>query len=107
MEPVKPDVLISAEVSLENLGFDASIIPTPGNTEGSLSILTSAGNAFVGDIAVNLPLLASDRYTSPFGYSPGEMAASLKHLIRVGASRIYTAHGRPFDAIEWLEKILA
>jgi hydroxyacylglutathione hydrolase len=97
-EPVKPDILISATVSLENLGFDARVIPTPGHTEGSLSILTAAGNAFVGDIAVNLPLLGKLRYGSPFGYSPGEMAASLKHLIREGAQRIYPAHGQSFDA---------
>jgi len=105
-KPVKPDILISATVSLENLGFDARVIPTPGHTEGSLSILTSTGKAFVGDIAVNMPLFGQQRYRSPFGYSPGEMAESLQHLIREGARKIYPAHGRPFDVTKWLEKTL-
>ncbi len=102
---VEPDILISREQSLARLGFDASIIPTPGHTEGSLTVLTDAGNAFVGDIAVNMPLLGAQRYASPFGYSPDEMASSLQTLILAGAKRIYPAHGRPFDAAEWLRKI--
>ncbi|MCP3955666.1 MAG: MBL fold metallo-hydrolase [Desulfobacterales bacterium] len=101
-EPVKPDVLITAPVSLENLGFEARVIPTPGHTEGSLSIVTSAGNAFVGDIAVNMPLLGKQRYGSPFGYSSFEMTTSLRTLIRQGARRIYPAHGKPFSTADWI-----
>lgn len=96
--PVAADIRITGEVSLEELGFEARIIPTPGHTTGSVSVLTAAGNAFVGDIAVNMPLLGTQRYASPFGYSPDEMATSLWHLTQQGARRIYPAHGRPFDA---------
>jgi len=104
-DPVEPDVRITGEISLEKLGFEARIIPTPGHTPGSLSVLTGSGNAFVGDIAVNMPLLGAQRYVSPFGYSPDEMAASLQTLILAGAKRIYPAHGRPFGTTEWLRKM--
>jgi glyoxylase-like metal-dependent hydrolase (beta-lactamase superfamily II) len=66
--------------------------------------LTEAGNAFVGDIAVNMPLLGRLRYASPFGESSREMAASIKKLIRAGANRIYPAHGQPFSTFEWIKK---
>jgi glyoxylase-like metal-dependent hydrolase (beta-lactamase superfamily II) len=102
-KPVKPDLLISTEVSLDTLWFRAGVIPTPGHTPGSLSVLTEAGNAFVGDIAVNMPLLGRLRYASPFGESSREMAASIKKLIRAGANRIYPAHGQPFSAFEWIK----
>ena len=105
-DPVEPDILISRAVSLEKLGFNARIIPTPGHTEGSLSVLTGSGNAFVGDIAVNMPLIAAPRYASPFGYSAQEMTSSLNGLIQAGARRIYPAHGQPFNATKWLEKVL-
>jgi len=98
-DPVAADLLISEPMDLKEHGFDARIIPTPGHTEGSLSILTAAGNAFVGDLAVNMPWLGRQRYSSPFGDSVGEMAASIESLIREGARWIYPAHGRPFEAL--------
>jgi len=82
------------------------VIPTPGHTEGSLSVLAGSGNTFVGDIAVNMPLIAAPRYASPFGYSAQEMTSSLNGLIQAGAQRIYPAHGQPFSATTWLEKTL-
>jgi len=103
---VKADLLISDTMSLEDHGFDARIIPAPGHTQGSLSILTSAGNAFVGDIAVNMPILGRQRYASPFGYSAREMAVSMEKLIKESARRFYPAHGRPFDATQWQKKML-
>jgi glyoxylase-like metal-dependent hydrolase (beta-lactamase superfamily II) len=40
-------------------------ILTPGHTEDSLSVLNAEGNAFAGDITVNMPILSTDRYNSP------------------------------------------
>jgi len=105
-DPVAADLLISEPMDLKEHGFAARIIPTPGHTEGSLSILTAAGNAFVGDLAVNMPWLVKQRYCSPFGDSAGAMAASLEALIREGAKWIYPAHGRPFEALKWFNPAL-
>lgn len=99
---IKADLLVSGPISLADHGFDAHLIPTPGHTEGSLSVLTSAGNAFVGDIAVNMLLLGRKRYASPFGYSAHEMTVSMENLIKEGARRFYPAHGRPFGAKDWI-----
>jgi len=102
-DPIMADLLISEPMDLKEHGFDAHIIPTPGHTVGSLSVLTAAGNAFVGDLAVNMPWLGRQRYCSPFGYSAGEMKASMEKLIKEGARRFYPAHGRLFDAAKWQE----
>jgi len=102
VEPVAADLLISEPMDLKEHGFAARIIPTPGHTGGSLSILTASGNAFVGDLAVNMPWLGQQCYCSPFGDSAVAMSASLKLLIREGAKWIYPAHGRPFEALKWL-----
>jgi len=102
-DPVAADLLISEPLDLKKYGFEARIVPTPGHTQGSLSIMTSAGNALVGDLAVNMPWLGRQCYRSPFGDSAGEMKASMEKLITEGARRFYPAHGRPFDAAKWLE----
>lgn len=104
-DPVAADIVVSGPMALEEHGFDARIIPTPGHTEGSVSILTSVGNAFVGDLAVNMPILGRLRYCSPFGYSARKMTESMENLIREGAQRFYPAHGRPFDTAKWQERI--
>jgi len=102
-DPMGADLLISEPKDLKKYGFDARIIPTPGHTEGSLSILTAAGNAFVGDLAVNMPWLGRQRYRSPFGDSTVKMKASIENLVREGVRRFYPAHGRPFYAKKWQE----
>ena len=50
---VEPDIFISEDFSLEPFGIPVDIIPTPGHTGGSLSVLLSSGQAFVGDLAAN------------------------------------------------------
>ena len=61
-KPVEPDILIDNDTNLDYLGFAARILPTPGHTPGSLSVITADGEAFVGDLAIN---------TFPFGPAPG------------------------------------
>lgn len=97
-EPVEPEITITTKTSLEPYGFKARVIPTPGHTQGSVSVLTPDGDTFVGDLAFNLPLLGLFSKLPPFGTNPHQIHKSWQVLLRQGASVIYPAHGLPFKA---------
>jgi len=97
-DPVKPDRLLRGETSLEDAGFSARVIPTPGHTLGSVSVLTGDGLAFVGDLAPNdLPFGLGPIYNS-FGEDGPRMVRGWETLLRAGARTFLPAHGKPFDA---------
>jgi hydroxyacylglutathione hydrolase len=94
----RPDILLSNEQVISGYGLTARIIHTPGHTKGSVSILLSDGQLFVGDVLSNRvrPGL------SPFIEDAEELNRSLDALKQTGAQRVYPGHGRPFN----LESIL-
>jgi len=97
-DPVKPDRLLRGEDSLEDAGFSARVVPTPGHTLDSVSVLTHDGLAFVGDLAPNdLPLGLGPIYNA-FGEDGPMMLTSWEALLRAGARTFLPAHGAPFDA---------
>ena len=100
------DIVIEDEVfSLFEYGIIGRIIHTPGHSPGSISVLLDIGDAFVGDLAVNIP---------PFHFKPGppifiddlqQIRESWKLLLDSGAKTIYPAHGKPFSA-DIIRKVL-
>ncbi len=98
-------VLGDAEVSLAEFGIPGEIIYTPGHSMGSVSILLDSGEAFVGDLAMNmfplrltpgLPILAENMQ---------KVKESWRLLLDRGAKTIYPAHGKPFS-VDVIEKVL-
>jgi hydroxyacylglutathione hydrolase len=99
---LSPDILLSKDdFPLDEYGIDGRIIHTPGHTLGSVSVLLSNGDAFVGCMAHN---------GFPFRRSPGppifandldRLKESWYMLREKGAKTIYPAHGKPFK----IEKI--
>lgn len=84
------------ETSLEEFGIRGTVVPTPGHSPGSVSVVLESGEAFVGDAAMNrfplrlspgLPVLADD-----LAQVVRSWGALLKHPVRM----IYPAHGPPF-----------
>jgi glyoxylase-like metal-dependent hydrolase (beta-lactamase superfamily II) len=98
LPPVKVDRVLGDEgLSLAEFGIPGSVVYTPGHSMGSVSVLLDAGEAFVGDLAMNdwylrlspgLPVLADDM---------GLVVESWKRLIPMGVKRVYPAHGKPFS----------
>jgi len=91
-------VLGDEEVSLAEYGIPGRIIPTPGHSMGSVSVLLETGDAFVGDLAMNglpmrigpgLPVFAEDLQ---------KVKRSWQMLLEKGAKTVYPAHGKPFSA---------
>jgi len=90
-------VLGDEELSLAEYGIPGRIIPTPGHSMGSVSVLLETGDAFVGDLAMSgfpmrigpgLPIFAEDLQ---------KVKKSWQLLLERGAVTVYPAHGKPFS----------
>ena len=91
-------ILDDNEFSLEDYGIAGRIIPSPGHSHGSVSLLLDSGEIFVGDLAMNkfplrigpgLPIFADDLSV---------VKESWKQLLDQGAKTEYPAHGESFSA---------
>jgi len=69
---------------LERIGIAGEIVPTPGHSDDSVSLLLDDGSAFTGDLT--LPALAG-------AAEAGVVAASWQRLREGGATRVYPGHG--------------
>jgi ribonuclease/clavin/mitogillin len=76
---------------LEAIGIAGEILPTPGHSDDSVSLLLDDGSAFTGDLTP--PRLAGQDVA-------GVVAASWQLLRERGATRVYPGHGpsRRMDA---------
>jgi len=93
------DVVIEDEgLSLSDYGIPGKVIHTPGHSPGSVAVLLDSGEAFVGDMAMNmfpfryganLPVLAEDF---------AQLKESWRNLLNQGAKTIYPAHRKPFSS---------
>lgn len=85
-------------VSLEEFGIPGIVIPTPGHSPGSVSVLLDSGEAFVGDLAMNRAPLTLSPGLPIFADDLEEVVQSWRRLLELGVTRVFPAHGRPFSA---------
>jgi endoribonuclease LACTB2 len=75
--------------ALSALGIHGALVPTPGHSDDSVTLLLDGGQAFIGDL-------------HPPAYSTEDaletICASWKKLIDLNAQWFYPAHGNPFPA---------
>ncbi|TLM99443.1 MAG: MBL fold metallo-hydrolase [Actinobacteria bacterium] len=83
---------------LDEYGLPATVLHTPGHSDGCVSVLLDNGSAFVGDLiqgprmpgmSVGLPAMAIDADAA---------VTSWHRLLDLGATRFYPAHGLAFSA---------
>jgi len=87
------NVVISATDSrarLQEIGLAGEILPTPGHSDDSVSLLLDDGSAFTGDLAP--PWMATP-------VDAGVISASWRLLRERGARRVYPGHG----PVRWME----
>jgi glyoxylase-like metal-dependent hydrolase (beta-lactamase superfamily II) len=87
------NVLISCDESrtlLEEIGIPGEILPTPGHSDDSVSLLLDNGAVFTGDLTPPHYVGLED---------PEVVQASWRLLRERGATRVYPAHG-PVRALE-------
>ncbi len=93
------DLVIGDEgLSLSECGVPGRVIPTPGHSPGSVSVLLDSGEAFVGDLAMNAVPLRLTPGLPILGDDAEVIADSWRGLLAAGARTVYPAHGKPFPA---------
>ena len=83
--PVRPDILLPDEMSLQEFGVDGTVVLPPGHTAGSISLLLHSGEAIVGDLLMGGWLGGLFRSGQP-GYpyyadDLGQIRASVRKLL--------------------------
>jgi glyoxylase-like metal-dependent hydrolase (beta-lactamase superfamily II) len=97
--PAEVDVILGDDgLSLSDYGIPGRVLHTPGHSSGSVSVLLDTGEAFVGDLAMNKFPLRLSPGLPIFAEDPAAVVKSWKLLLDQGASTVYPAHGKPFDA---------
>ena len=87
-----PDLKLTEEFDLAAYGLDARVISLLGHSRGSIGILTSTGDLFVGDLLENtkqpaLNSIMDDRTAAQ---------ASVEKLKGFNVRTVYPGHGAPF-----------
>ena len=93
-DPVSPDITISERFGLEEYGTDGYILPTPGHTSGSISVIILNRYAIVGDTLFNN---FRKSVFPPFADDQEELFRSWGKLYDTGCRTFYPGHGNPFE----------
>ena len=99
-ETFKPDMGLTDGQSLAEYGVEATIVYLPGHTPGSIAVLMSDGDMFVGDTLSNM----FKPGMSPFVSDRAQLESSIDRLKGMDLKTLYPGHGKPFPA-EKLSKI--
>lgn len=91
---------VAQEMSLCPFGVHGCVVPTPGHTDGCLSVLLDDGQAVVGDLIMGGFVRSRAPRAPLFMCSKADWADSVRVLLDRGATRFYTGHGGPFDRDE-------
>ena len=107
--PFKPDILLQENENypLTEYGIKGHVIPTPGHTAGSISVLLDNRYALVGDLISSGILLGGILMTGrakkpPFEDDPQAVSEALVSLANQGAETFYMGHGGPLPKDEVL-----
>jgi glyoxylase-like metal-dependent hydrolase (beta-lactamase superfamily II) len=72
---------------LAELGIAGEVVPTPGHSDDSVSLVLDTGECFTGDLTMETMIGAED---------PQVVAASWARLRALGARTVYGGHARPY-----------
>jgi glyoxylase-like metal-dependent hydrolase (beta-lactamase superfamily II) len=100
-EPIEPHLLVNGETSLHDHGVQARIIPTPGHTAGSISVLTDSGDLVAGDLIAGsfMGAIPGKPANPPFHDDPLRNLASLRAMLGLKPTLLHVGHGGPLDPI--------
>lgn len=88
-EAFEPDLAFEEGISLEPYGLRARVLPTPGHTAGSVSVVLASGEAIIGDVlrgSLIWPNKAREHY---FCNDPVRNQRSIVKLAREGLLRCH------------------
>ena len=98
---VEPTLLLDGEYDLAPFGVAAKVVPTPGHTAGSISVVTAEGEVIVGDLFMGgyfggrlLPRRPGYHY---FADDLGLVRHSIQGLLNLKLRQFHVGHGGPLD----------
>jgi hydroxyacylglutathione hydrolase len=95
---MEPDILIEGEMDLSKYGIAGKVVPTPGHTPGSVSILLDGGCALIGDLIFGGFIRKKAPGFPPLGYDHQDIYRSIQKVLDFNPKIIYAGHGGPFTA---------
>ena len=98
LKGLEPDILIEGEMDLSKYGIAGKVVPTPGHTPGSVSILLDGGCALIGDLIFGGFIRKKAPGFPPLGYDRQEIYRSVQKVLDFNPKIIYAGHGGPFTA---------
>ncbi len=103
----EPDILLQdgQEFDLQAVGFAGKVLPTPGHTTGSVSVVMDTQEALVGDMVASGMLIGGlfrrgHAIRPPFEDDPQRVGWELKKLLNQGCRKFHLGHGGPLNAGE-------
>ncbi len=96
--PYDPDIVLETDRQpLDTYGIDGYILHTPGETNGSISVVLNNNEVIVGDLISGVyPKSATPAY-APFSADMEAVKRSLKTILALHPATIYTGHSKPID----------
>ena len=91
-ERCTPDIAAQDGYDLSEFGIDARVVSIPGHSKGSISVLTTEGELFCGDLIDNTKTPALNSIMD----DPASGSASLEKLKQLSIKTVYPGHGKPF-----------
>jgi hydroxyacylglutathione hydrolase len=101
----EPDIIFEGEWRLDEYGITGRVIPTPGHTPGSVSVLLDSGEAIVGDMVIGNFLRLLRRPGFPIvAWDLQRNRESVRRFLDLSPRIVYTGHGGPFENLASLIK---
>ena len=91
-EPLEADLLLDDGADLSAYGVGAHVLLVPGHSPGSLALLTTQGDAFVGDLFVNYTVPSQPMYL----WDREAWQRSCERIRILRPRMVYVGHGEPF-----------
>lgn len=108
--PVAATHLIDSRIDLRPFGVPGHVIPTPGHTLGSVSLLLEKGDALAGDLLMGGhlggALMAARPQLHYFVADFGQLFASTERVLANNPQRLLVGHGGPLavdDVQRWYQ----
>ncbi len=101
----EPDIVFEEKWRLDEYGIAGQVLPTPGHTPGSVSVLLDSGEAIMGDVVMGDFLRLLRRPGPPIvAWDLEQNRESACRLLALSPRIVYVGHGGPFEDLSGLSK---
>jgi glyoxylase-like metal-dependent hydrolase (beta-lactamase superfamily II) len=92
-ERFEPDIYLEDGDNLSQFGIKAKVLSIPGHSQGSIGILTNAGDLFCGDLFES----TKDPGLNSLMDDPTAAGLSVQKIKSLDVGTVYPGHGTPFQ----------